>query len=146
MPIPPTCTSLGYTQSASDCEQKYHPLPNRRSSKLYSVGAQQTVQLHLRPKSFMPTTRLVQYSIRIKKAIGVVFDETKRRAVGLEYFINQPVCMSDNEGTYRETSNITSCNPDELNNCATDGKINTPLFKPTCSSSSPYMNMSDNGF
>lgn len=143
--IPPTCTSLGYTQSASDCEGKNTIRCPTDSSALFCGGTTDGSIL-LRPKSFMPTTRSVQYSILNKKAIGVVFDETKRRAVGLEYFINQPVCMSDSKGTYRETSNITSCNPDELNNCATDGKINTPLFKPTCSSSSPYMNMSDNGF
>ncbi len=143
--IPPTCTSLGYTQSASDCEGKNTIRCPTDSSALFCGGT--TDGSITSPAKILYADHTVSSIFNPnKKAIGVVFDETKRRAVGLEYFINQPVCMSDSEGTYRETSNITSCNPDELNNCATDGKINTPLFKPTCSSSSPYMNMSDNGF
>ena len=78
-----------------------------------------------------------------KKAIGIVFDEKKRKAIGLEYFLNEPSCMGDS--IYYEVSDITSCEEEELETCATDGKINTQKIKQSCQASEEYMNMTDDG-
>lgn len=139
---PPSCSSLGYTQTAADCEGKNAIRCPMDNSALFCGNANDGTQPSPAKILYADHTVSSTYYPN-KKAIGIVFDEKNRKAIGLEYFINQPSCMGDS--TYYEVSDITSCEEEELETCATDGKINTQKIKQSCGSSHSYMNMTDKG-
>lgn len=139
---PPSCASLGYTQTADDCEGKNAIKCPMDSSALFCGDVNDGTKSS--PAKILYADHTVSSTYYPdKKALGIVFDEKNRKAIGLEYFNNQPSCMGDS--IYYEVSDITSCEEEELETCATDGKINTQKIKQSCGSSKKYMNMTNNG-
>lgn len=115
----PSCDTLGYKQSASDCSgiEQVLKCPFDQT-KMFCVDAtKQILQVGDILYSDKTTANKI---ISGKTPIGIVFDTTKRLAVALD----QSSSAMQWGGYGTDIPNLVNCSSDPLG-CGTDGKLNT---------------------
>lgn len=125
----PDCAELGYTQSEADCNEKAAVRCPFDTSRLYCKDT--PVVEGCGVGSYLYTDKSCSKELDTTRTlVGIVFDPVKKLAMQANYTYSFPYFyFVTGNGITSTFKDIEFCSPAAaLNNCATDGKVNTRLI------------------